>query len=130
MKHTNEKVYRCDHCNKVGVSVGLMVIHERMCKQNPNNQHQCFKYCNNLVKNNIKEDVYDEDTYCGFNHVEFTCAAQPEIKLYSYKLERYKSNLHRLKGKTRMPLKCEFYETMVGHDYSDEDDSLNEQWEY
>ncbi len=53
MRKTKETVYRCEYCNKAMVSAGFMKLHERMCKENPKNKHQCFKYCGNLVKDNL-----------------------------------------------------------------------------
>ena len=116
MKQTNEKVYRCDHCNKAMVGAGLMKLHERMCKENPNNQHKCFQYCKHLIKDSEDNGQYGEGLY-----TTFTCAKRPDINLFSYKLERYKANELRCKGMTRMPLECDLYETMEGHDYSDEE---------
>jgi len=108
MKETNEKVYRCDHCNRAIVSKGSMTLHERMCKKNPNNQHQCFKYCKNLVK--------EQEEFNG--NIIFHCTKK-NMDLHSYKLERFKANANRLKYSIRMPLECDDYETDVGHDYSE-----------
>jgi len=112
MKETNEKVYRCDHCNKSMVRKGLMVIHERMCKKNPKNMHKCFEYCAHLVKetNEPEEDEY-RPSY------SFHCNLNPETPLYSYKLERFKSNDIRRGFMTRMPLECDLYECEDGHDF-------------
>jgi len=116
MKQTNEKVYRCDHCNKAMVRVGLMKLHERMCKQNPNNQHKCFLYCNHLVK-----DKFEEDDETGNLNTHFYCHKRFDgIELFSYKLERFKGNQLRCEGMTRMPLECDLYETMDGHYYGDD----------
>lgn len=118
MKQTTEKVYRCDHCNKAMVSAGFMKLHERMCKKNPKNQHKCFLYCKHLVKD--QEPIRDEDgNVCGMLEASFACTKKPNIELFSYKFERYKSNELRCKGMTRMPLECDLYETMEGHDYSE-----------
>jgi len=122
MIETNEKVYRCDFCNKAIISKGIMVIHERMCKKNPKNQHQCFKYCENLVKEQF--DIKDEDGYkCGKSEISFTCKKRQGIELYSYKLERYKYKQERLENKERMPLECAFYKAEQGHDFSIEIDT-------
>lgn len=125
MKETNEKVYRCDHCNKVMVSKGFMVLHERMCRMNPNNQHMCFLYCKYLEKDQEVISYGGDDGY-PFNekgNYSFCCTARPELgELYSYKLERFHENKARIKSMTRMPLQCDLYETMEGHDYSGDDD--------
>ena len=90
-KITNEKVYRCDYCNRAIVrGKGSMVLHERMCRKNPNNQHQCFKYCKWLFKYTQTASYDEEETPIG---VVFECT-HPESKLgelYSYKLERFKN---------------------------------------
>jgi hypothetical protein len=114
MRQTNEKVYRCDFCNKAIISKGCMKLHERMCKKNPKNRHQCFKYCENLVKDQFV--IKDEDwRICGKSEITFTCKKRPDIMLYSYKLERYKSNQKRLENMERMPLECEYYILEEGH---------------
>uniref|UniRef100_A0A6M3Y5D9 C2H2-type domain-containing protein n=1 Tax=viral metagenome TaxID=1070528 RepID=A0A6M3Y5D9_9ZZZZ len=123
MKQTNEKVYRCDFCNRAIVSAGSMKLHERMCKKNPQNQHQCFKYCENLVKEQF--DINDEDGHkCSASEISFTCKKRPNIGLYSYKLERYKSKQKRLENMERMPLECELYKAEQGHDFSPEVDNI------
>ena len=116
MKATNEKVYRCDHCNRPMVSAGFMKVHERMCKKNSNNQHQCFKYCEHLTK-----DVNGES-----GEIFFTCNKTGN-DMYSYKLERFKDKLNRrLKNNTmtRMPLDCDLYSAMKGHDFSENEPDL------
>jgi hypothetical protein len=126
MKTTNEKVYRCDYCNKAMVSAGFMKLHERMCKKNPNNQHQCFKYCKWLDKSDAVGIKIDEDghEWNDIGIIEFTCKKHDcnffNKPLYSYKLERFKSKADRLKSMIRMPLKCDFYKTEKGHDFSDD----------
>jgi hypothetical protein len=124
MKTTNEKVYRCDHCNRAMVSAGLMKVHERLCKSNPNNQHQCFKYCENLVKELHK--LHDEYGEPSIIEASFTCKKRPGIELYSYKLERYKRKKERLEGMERMPLQCDLYEAMDGHDFREVSDYLSD----
>lgn len=114
MKQTKETVYRCDHCNRAMVSKGFMTTHERICKRNPNNRHKCFEYCNHLQKTEIKG--WDERWEQERNFTEFRCAKQPNILLYSYKLERYKSKASRLIGMVRMPLKCDLFDNI--HDCS------------
>jgi hypothetical protein len=108
------------------VSAGFMKAHERMCKKNPNNQHQCFKYCKNLQKYQL-ESIYEygESDYSN-RLVSFTCDARPDVELYSYKLERYEVNKPRLECMERMPLECDLYEAEQGHDFSDEVDDTND----
>jgi hypothetical protein len=112
MKQTNEKVYRCDYCNKAIISKGFMVFHEKWCKLNPSNHHKCFEFCENLVRTSIRSE--DEDGYLIPDKYEFTCTAK-NIGLYSYKLEK-KFQKHpeilkdRIKGLERMPDECDNYE--------------------
>lgn len=120
MRKTNETVYRCDHCNKAMVSAGFMKLHEKMCKKNPNNQHQCFKYCANLIKD--QAETRDEDGNVFLGQTCFSCKKKPNVELYSYKLERYKSNKKRIEQMERMPLACELYECEDGHDFGEIDD--------
>jgi len=110
MKEKLEPVYRCDYCNKAMRSKGAMSLHERMCNYNPKNDHKCFQYCKFLNKeqdNSTRETLF----YCGNEKSEFLF-----LDLYSYKLERFYFNKHRIIGKTRMPLKCDHYEIEGGHE--------------
>lgn len=117
MRATNETVYRCDFCNKAIVSAGFMKLHERMCKQNPKNKHKCFEFCQYLVK----EQYVDEEDEHGIRNygIYFTCKKRPGIELYSYKLERFKSNKKRLENMERMPLECELYKDSQYYDIND-----------
>ena len=132
MKETNEKVYRCDFCNRAMVSKGFMVLHERMCKRNSNNQHQCFKYCQFLTKDEvIKHYAEDGEQYDIIGECSFYCEAKPDSEgMYSYKLERYKKNKHRIKSLIRMPLKCDLYKCMGGHDFSDTERDYGDSIDY
>lgn len=124
MKKTNESVYRCDFCNKAIISAGFMKLHERMCKKNPKNQHQCFKYCKFLIRGT--NNIFNEEGYTTGYTTSFSCAKRPGIELYSFKLERYKVNQGWIKDMERMPLECEFYECEHGHDFSEPIDCLDE----
>lgn len=97
MRISKEIVYRCEYCNRAMFNKGAMKLHERMCKKNPENKHKCFQYCRHLQKEE------------GINGFYFYCD-KVNKELYSYKLERFKHKADRLKGLTRMPLECEYYE--------------------
>lgn len=113
MKQTTEKVYRCDHCNRPMVSAGLMKIHERMCKMNPNNDHKCLQWCKHLVCE--KEEIIDDYGDISGYGKSFYCE-KTEEHMYSYKLERFKHNEGRIKGLKRMPLECNDYEDKDFHE--------------
>lgn len=107
-----ELVYRCAYCNKSTLNKGAMTLHERMCKKNPKNQHQCFKYCKWLIKNrNAVDGIFEFD--CTNPNCEYY-----NNSLYSYKLERnYRTKVRIKEGNlTRMPLACKHYEIESGHD--------------
>lgn len=113
MKILNMKIYKCEYCGKRMFGKGAMVIHERMCNKNPKNRHMCFKYCKHLDR--VPNELVDEygDSYNGGS--KFICKKTGK-EMYSYKLERFKKNEYRKKNKTRMPLKCDFYEIGNGHE--------------
>jgi hypothetical protein len=90
--------YQCDFCPKASTKAGAMALHERKCKQNPNNHHKCFDFCRHLQK-----------IYKGHNRSGFICLAQ-DIEMYSYKAEHSSIDI---KGLTRMPLECKFYAYMT-----------------
>jgi hypothetical protein len=83
---------------------GAMTLHERQCKENPNNKHQCFKYCKFLEKG------VNEDGETTFECIKIGSGFFGS-DLYSYKLERLKVNVSRMVGKFRMPLQCDVYES-------------------
>lgn len=110
MKEALEPVFRCDYCNKHYLSKGAMTLHERMCNSNPKNEHKCFQYCKWLNKDgngHTGETIF----YCGNENSTFHFK-----DLYSYKLERFYFNKHRIAKMFRMPLKCKHYEIENGHE--------------
>lgn len=118
MKTTNETVYRCDFCNRHMFGKGAMSRHEKFCRKNPNNQHQCFKYCVHLQKTTNYEYYYDGIQIGG---TTMLCKLK-NVYMYSYKFEK---NTHKpidaLNGLVRMPLECDLYKAEPGHDFNDED---------
>ena len=119
MRTTNEKVYRCDYCNRAIVSKGSMTVHEKMCKNNPENKHKCFEYCKHLIKSTKTMDFGDEDDILLIT--EFTCSITGN-KMKSYKVKRNSVLLNETKHLIFMPLKCDLYEAEVGHDFSEQED--------
>jgi hypothetical protein len=119
MKVNLEKVYQCEHCGKKGRSAGSMSRHEKFCPQKPENKHICFEYCRHLKKD--VETKWDEsgEPYIWVTH--FTCLAK-HIKMYSYKYEKtigIDPTHPYLKGLIRMPLDCDKFEVMTGHEQQD-----------
>ena len=115
MKRTNEIVYHCEFCKKKMLGAAAMSLHERMCKRNPKNMHKCFEVCVHCTK--VYQDVERPSHYMYAlrednieRDIVFLCAKQPEVKMYSFKLERFESNKFRMFGLTRMPLECDLYE--------------------
>ena len=99
------QVYICEHCKRKMFSPGAMGLHEKQCKENPKNKHKCFEWCKHLEK-----QVYNcEDGGTAFN-TKFRCKLQPELDLYSYKLERFSCHARAIKYMTRMPLECDLYQ--------------------
>jgi hypothetical protein len=118
MKTINDKYYRCDHCNRAIVSKGSMVVHEKNCKENPNNKHMCFQWCKNLIRTVDQVNYNAEDNSYNGKEISFKCLVTKK-EMYSYKLERFKSNKGRIKGLERMPLECQYYK----YAYDIEDDT-------
>lgn len=113
MKIQQETIFRCEFCDKPMFSKGAMSLHERQCKNNPKNKHKCFEYCIHLEKEH--EEIRDEygEVYSG--GYSFHCK-KLDKPLYSYKIERFKTNEKRKEGKERMPAECDSYEICDGHD--------------
>ena len=100
------QVYICEHCKRRMLSAGAMSLHERQCKDNPNNQHKCFQWCKHLVKTTGQIE-YDNTNL----NTVFTCKLRPELgQLYSYKLERFACHSEIIKSMKRMPLECDKYQ--------------------
>lgn len=94
----NIPTYHCSYCSKYYIHKGYAARHEKACRNNPNNKHACFDFCEHLERKLIG--------YCG--NTEFTCTKLNK-KLFSYKAE---NNIHTkdrkevFEGCERMPLTC------------------------
>jgi hypothetical protein len=110
MKEYIGKIFECKYCGKKSAWKTVIVNHEKICKENPNNKHKCFDFCEHLIK-----DVNYDDS--GIKETTFYC---PKIdkSLYSYKVERCQHMFrHVISKKTRMPLECNFYELSKDYEY-------------
>ena len=122
MKKETRTVYICEHCGKKMFGASAMSVHEKFCRQNPNNLHKCFQYCQHLKKTGgEKRYDYEHDGFCKRNPISFTCSLLKK-ELYSYKLENKQrfqiKNI--LKNKERMPLVCDGYLDMQ-RDFDEEE---------
>ena len=97
--------YKCEHCPKCSTNPSALFQHERKCKYNPNNKHQCFEFCKHLK---LRVDSDSMQKY-------FTCDATGN-KMFSYKAEHRGLNLE---GIERMPLKCDLYELDLFRGYGE-----------
>jgi len=79
MKITTQDVFHCDFCKKKQFRKGDMTKHEKWCKYNPNNQHACFNFCENLIRS---EEHYD-GIYYESKKTVFTCNISKK-EMYSY----------------------------------------------
>lgn len=110
MKTELRKVYECEHCGRKMMSAGAMGYHEKWCKKNPHNRHQCFKLCQFLERKTVV-DWSDGDS--GHYHHEFVCLKTKQ-PMYSYHLEkRHHYSFRSLPcDAVRMPLKCDMFQEM------------------
>lgn len=109
MKINQETVYRCDHCNRSMLGKGAMSRHEKYCKENPNNKHKCFEFCNHLERTYTLEESNDYNDQPRITHM--TCK-KLNIKMYSFKFEKNTGRpINALIGLTRMPLECSSFES-------------------
>ena len=99
MKTKLRNIYRCDHCNKYYISKYHAERHEKYCRENPNNQHACFKDCKHLTSGQDEEGKY------------FTCDITGK-SLFSYRAEATLHYASRDGFHKRMPLECEHYVIM------------------
>jgi hypothetical protein len=105
---------------------GAMSRHERYCRKNPNNQHQCFKYCVHLEKTheNIETGDYSDSPRI----TNMRCKIK-DILMFSYKFEKNTSKpTNALDELERMPLECDLYKCEEGHDFSDQTPLPNINW--
>jgi len=108
MKTTNETVYRCDFCNRAIVSKGSMVVHEKMCKNNPENAHKCFEFCNHLQRDKEIIGGYGDEDW-DLKRTKFVCLIR-DVELKSYKVKRTKKLMEYTKDIEFMPNECNLFE--------------------
>lgn len=100
MRCAVKPVYFCDYCPKKRFTKKGMESHEKFCKNNPNNGHDCF-FCPHLKKIEPKEN--------GFRGTQFSCKLLNK-KLYSYVAEKRKlltKHPSSFTDAVRMPTICE-----------------------
>lgn len=112
MKTEDRKIYRCEYCNKYGLSKGGMTRHEKICFKNPTNFRQCFE-CPYLEKKETTIDYnYPSSEYenQGDRKVSlFYCSKKdsylwtPQNKIRGNEIESGESNMY-------MPTQCEDYD--------------------
>ncbi len=106
MKTETMVIYTCEFCGKY-YKTKYCKFHETYCKQNPNNKHKCFEFCNHLER--IKEAIldYNGERTTGFFPTSFWCRKK-NTYLYSYIAEK---NKHPdLNDCNKMPLECRDYD--------------------
>lgn len=97
------KAYKCDYCRKV--SLNRLSHHEKYCKRNPVNRHECID-CENLVvdreviRHNWDEMVSIKTFYCKVK----------DKKMHTYIAAR--RNLEVVNRTELMPNKCDQYKPL------------------
>ena len=109
MKIAQETIYRCGYCNKPMFGKGAMVRHEKWCKENPNNKHKCFDFCQHLKREHRVIEVNGEP----YRVTDMTCTKLNK-QMYSYKLEKT-ANCPPLNNMERMPLECKDHNYMESY---------------
>lgn len=119
------KAHTCDFCNGMHRYLRHAVTHEKKCRSNPNNHHQCLKHCKHLhvyeetevIHSIVVHDGWDEHREDdGPTYTYFECKFHKGMQLYSYKLEAKKAGFEHFvanwgeDGVMRMPLECPHYE--------------------
>lgn len=96
MTSSVKTVYKCDFCPKKRYTKKAMENHEKFCKSNPENWHDCLM-CSNLEKEKVGKETI------------FTCKLLKQ-NLYSYVAEKKKlltKHPQSFKNLIRMPTECE-----------------------
>jgi hypothetical protein len=113
MRTQQETIYRCEHCNRPMFGKGAMSRHEKYCKENPNNKHECFDFCKHLNKE-VHSSVDNYENYT--KHTDMICEKR-DVKMYSFKFEKnYNKPATALNGLERMPLECDLHEYMDSYE--------------
>ena len=97
-------IYECGHCQKYYKRKHAAIKHEKYCKNNPENKHQCFEWCTHLT---VTDEVEEGDDYCSDRHYKtFVCDVSGD-EMHSYIAER--RGMEVCKYTARMPIECEDY---------------------
>lgn len=98
-KVENITVWQCEFCGVKQFRNNKR--HEKFCRKNPNNQHQCFEFCKHLKR--IVE----------FPNTIFICDVTKK-SMYSYLAEKKEWQFPKefFKENERMPLTCKYFERL------------------
>jgi len=108
MKEKITAIYRCDFCRKLYLRRVACEKHEKFCAKNPANQHACFMFCKNLVRERIEIEISGDYQDYKIQQTQFQCKASGKF-MHSFIAER-KGIVGYLEETTeRMPLNCLFY---------------------
>lgn len=118
MKTEIKKVYYCEFCKKHMLSAGSMALHEKFCKERPENKHKCFDLCRHL-KRQLRMGANQ------YGITEFICEKTGQ-KMYSYLAEKKNHLLQfapanqkiNLEGLVKMPVSCAYYQYMSESEYN------------
>lgn len=69
MKQTTGKIYICDYCGRKIINPGACGVHEKHCRKNPRNIHQCM----DCIHLEVSVKSYTIDN--GFSVENMTCKA-------------------------------------------------------
>jgi hypothetical protein len=104
MKTKIMEIHTCEFCGKYYKMKHHAKRHEKFCRNNPINDHVCFRDCKNLEREKI------ECRHSDGERVAFICGHYPLYELYSYAAEKslYLMGEIRTNGcrMMRMPTKC------------------------
>jgi hypothetical protein len=104
-----KEIYKCEHCRKIYQNKRFAILHEEMCKKNPENKRACFG-CKNLSK---KEKVLYYDHPMGgeiTRTFELCHCSKKDCFVYPPEVEHKGSALDLGdEFNEPMPKQCEFY---------------------
>lgn len=107
MKTETMEIHTCEFCGKYYKMKHHAKRHEKFCRNNPINDHACFRDCKNLEREKIEAGYNSE-------RIAFTCIHHPLCELYSYAAEKSVYLMGEIETNgcrmMRMPTRCIHYE--------------------
>lgn len=104
-----KEVYKCEHCRKLYQIKKFAIIHEQVCKKNPENYRACFG-CKFLIKK--EATIFEDHPMMGESQYDANILFCSSKNIFVYPpIVEHKGNSFELGDELNepMPIECELY---------------------